>query len=78
MIFQVTLCNFWYKGYSQHNTQHIQKLAAEDMKILRYNRSKFVIFLFFMQKLLGKSIVVLCNICRVFLQESNKLEFAFF
>jgi hypothetical protein len=46
------------------------------MWILNYNRSRFNRFPFFMQKLSGKSRVMLYKRCRVLHKESNKIEFA--
>jgi hypothetical protein len=45
---------------------------------LRYNRSRFFIFIFFLQQLSGKSIVNLYKSSSAFHQESNKIEVAFF
>jgi hypothetical protein len=45
---------------------------------LRYNRSRFYKFLFFLQKLSGKSIGKFYQSCSVFHQESNKIGFAIF
>jgi hypothetical protein len=60
------------------NTQHIQKLATEDLWILRYCRSRFFTFLFLMQKLSGTTSGKTNESCRIFHHESNKIEFAFF
>jgi hypothetical protein len=65
-IYNITLCNFWYRSWSWHNTQHIQNLAIEDLWILRYCRSKFFTFLFFMQKLSGTSSGKNNKSCRIF------------
>jgi hypothetical protein len=77
-IYILTLCNFWYRSYSCHNTQHIQKLDTEDICNLRYCRSRFFTFLFFMQKLSGTSWGKNNKSCRIFHLESNKIGFAFF
>jgi hypothetical protein len=45
---------------------------------LRYNRSRFFIFLFFLQQLSGISLGKNNNSCSVFRQESNKIRFAVF
>jgi hypothetical protein len=48
------------------------------MWILKYNRSRFNSFLFFLQKLSCKSMVMLYKSCRVNHMVTNKIEFAFF
>jgi hypothetical protein len=40
-IYIITLCNFQHRSSSLPNTQHIQKLATEDLWVLRYCRSRF-------------------------------------
>jgi hypothetical protein len=77
-IYIITLCNFWHRSYSWPNTQHIQKLATEDLYILRYCRSRFFTFVFFMQKLSGISSGKNNKSCRIIHHESNKICFAFF
>jgi hypothetical protein len=47
-------------------TQHIQKLTTKVLWILRYNRSRFFAFLFFMQKLSGNSIDKFNTSCSTF------------
>jgi hypothetical protein len=59
-------------------TQHIQKLATEDLWFLRYCRSRFFTFVFFMQKLTGISSGKNNKSCRIIHHESNKIGFAFF
>jgi hypothetical protein len=59
-------------------TQHIQKLNTEDSWILRYCRSRFFTFLFFMLKILGNKLGEYNKSCRIFHNESNKIDFAFF
>jgi hypothetical protein len=49
-IYMITLCNFWHRSYSRPNTQHIPKLATVELWFLRYCRSRFFTFVFFMQK----------------------------
>jgi hypothetical protein len=44
---------------------------------MRYNRSRFINFLFFMQNLLGKPMVMLYKSCSVFHKDPNKIKFAF-
>jgi hypothetical protein len=59
-------------------TQHIQKLATEDVWILRYSRSRVFTFLFLMPKILRNSSGKNNKSCRIFHNESNKIWFAFF
>jgi hypothetical protein len=77
-IYKITLCNFCHSIWEWHNTQHIQKLAIEDLWSLRYCRSRFFTFLFFMQKLSGTSSGTNNKSCRIFHNETKKSEFAFF
>jgi hypothetical protein len=77
-IYYITLCNSWHRSLSWPNTQHIQKLATEDLYNLRYCRSRFFTFVFFMQKLTGISSGKNNKSCRIFHHESNKIDFAFF
>jgi hypothetical protein len=57
---------------------HIQKLATEDLWILRYNRSGFFTFLFFMHNLWGTSLDKYNKSYSSIHLESNKIGFAFF
>jgi hypothetical protein len=59
-------------------TQHIQNSAIDHMSILRYNRFWFYHILFFMQKLLSKSMVNLYKSCSSSDREPDKIEFVFF
>jgi hypothetical protein len=77
-IYNITLCTFWHRIYQWPNTQHIQKLATEDLYILRYCRSRFFTFAFFMQKLTGISSDQNNKSCRIIHNGSNKIGFAFF
>jgi hypothetical protein len=77
-IYIITLCNFWHRSYTWPKTQHIQNLAIEDLYILRYCRSRFFTFVFFMQKLTGISSGKNNKSCRIFYHESKKFGFAFF
>jgi hypothetical protein len=78
-IYIITLCNFWHRSYSWHNTQHIQKLATEDLWFLRYCRSSVFTFVFFMQKLMGIISSGQNNkSCGIFHHKSNKIGFTFF
>jgi hypothetical protein len=43
------------------------------MWILNYNKSRFKSFLFFMQKLVLKSMVMLYKSCRFLYKETNKI-----
>jgi hypothetical protein len=63
-------------GMAWHTTY--QNSAIDHVCIWRYNRSRFCTFLFFMQKLSRKSMVVLCESCRSFHNESNKIGFVLF
>jgi hypothetical protein len=54
-IYMITLCNFWHRSWSWPNTQHIQKLATEELWFLSYCRSRVFTFVFFMQNLQGIS-----------------------
>jgi hypothetical protein len=45
---------------------------------MRYHRSRFFTFLFFMQKISGNSLNKFNKSCSTFHQESRKMEFAFF
>jgi hypothetical protein len=45
---------------------------------LRYHRSRFFTFLFFMQKLSGNSLDKFNKSCRALHEKCNKIEFAFF
>jgi hypothetical protein len=47
------------------------------MWIWRYNRSRLINLLFFLQQLSGKTVVMLYKSCTVFHQEANKIGFAF-
>jgi hypothetical protein len=77
-IYDITLCNFWHRSYSLQDTQHIQKLATEDVWILRYCRSRFFTFVFFMQKLIEISSSENIKSCGIIYLESNKIGFTFF
>jgi hypothetical protein len=55
-----------------------KKLATGGLWILRYHRSRFFPFLFFMLNLSGNNIDKFNKSCGVFLQESNKTGFEFF
>jgi hypothetical protein len=77
-IYFITLCNFWHRSLPWPNTQHIQKLATEDLYILRYCRSKFFTFVFFMQKLSGISSGQNNKSCIIIHHEPKKIGFAFF
>jgi hypothetical protein len=77
-IYIITLCNFWYRSYSWHNTQHIQKLDTEGLWILRYSRSRVSTFLFFMQKLSGTGLGKNNKSCRIFHNEPKNIGFSFF
>jgi hypothetical protein len=56
----------------------VLQLATEDLWILRYHRSRFFTFLFFMQKLSGNSLDKFNKSCRALHEKCNKIEFAFF
>jgi hypothetical protein len=77
-IFNIILCNFWHRNYSWQDTQHIQKLAIEDLRFLRYCRSRLFTFVFFMQKLSGTSSGKNNKRWGTFHHEYNKIGFAFF
>jgi hypothetical protein len=77
-IYFTTLCIFWHRGWSWYSTQHIQKLATQDLWILRYNRSRVFTFLFFMLKISGNRLGEYNKSCRIFHNESNKIKFDFF
>jgi hypothetical protein len=77
-IYNITLSNFWHRRYSWPNTQYIQTLAIEDLYILRYWRSRFFTFVFFIQKLTGISSGKNNKSCRIFHHKSNKIGFTFF
>jgi hypothetical protein len=77
-IYNITLCNFWYRSYSCPKTQNIQKLDTEDIWYLRYCRSSFFTFLFFVQNLSETSSDKNHKSCGVYHTKSNKIEFAFF
>jgi hypothetical protein len=77
-IYIITLCNFWYIRQSQHHTQHIQKLNTEDLWILRYPRSRFFTFLFFMPKISRNNQGEYNKSCSSPYQESSKIDFAIF
>jgi hypothetical protein len=77
-IYNITLCNFWYRIEAWHHTQQIQNLDTEDLWILRYSRSSFFTFLFCMPKILGNSSGKNNKSCRIFHKESSKIGFAFF
>jgi hypothetical protein len=77
-IYNINLCNFWQRIWSGHNTHHTQKLAIEDLWFLRYCRSRFFTFLFFMQKLSGTSSGKNNKSGMIFHNESNKIRIAFF
>jgi hypothetical protein len=55
-----------------------QKLATEDLYILRYCRYRVFTFVFFMQKLSGISSGQNNKSCSIIHHESNKIGFAFF
>jgi hypothetical protein len=74
----ITLYNFWHRSLSLPNTQHIQTLATEDLWFLRYCRSRFFTFVFFMQKLAGISSGQNNKSCSIIHHESNNIFFAFF
>jgi hypothetical protein len=76
-IYIINLCNVWHRSYSWPNTQHIHKLATEDLWCLRYCRSRVFIFIFFMQKLSGISSGNNNKSCGIFHHEANKIGFAF-
>jgi hypothetical protein len=77
-IYIISLCNFWHRIYSWPNTQHIQKLATEDLWFLRYCRSRVFTLVFFMQQLAGISSGKNNRSCGIFHHESNKIGFTFF
>jgi hypothetical protein len=77
-IYIITLCNFWRRSYSWPNTQHIQKLATEELCFLRYCRSSVFTFVFFMQKLSGISSGQNNKSCRIIHHKSSKIVLAFF
>jgi hypothetical protein len=77
-IYNITLCNFWYKSSAWNDTQHIQNLDTEDLWILRYSRSRIFTFLFFMPKMSGNSSGKNNKSCMIFHIESKKIGFAFF
>jgi hypothetical protein len=77
-IYDITLCNFWHRCYSWPNTQHIQKLATEDLWFLRYCRSSVFTFVFFMQKLKRLCSGQNNKSCRIIHIGSNKIGFTFF
>jgi hypothetical protein len=52
--------------------------VTEDLWILRYHRSRFFTFLFFMPKILGSSLGEYNKSCSAHHQESRKIEFAIF
>jgi hypothetical protein len=60
---------------TEHTTY--PKISHIGLVDLRYTRSRFFIFLFFMRKLSGKSINKLYKSCSVFHQESKKLDLHF-
>jgi hypothetical protein len=74
----ITLCNCWHRSWSWPNTQHIQKLATEDLWFLRYCRSRVFTFVFFMQQLKGISSGQNNKGCRIIHNGSNKIGFTFF
>jgi hypothetical protein len=76
-IYIITLCNFWHRSYSWPNTQHIQKIATEELWFLRYYRSRVFTFVFFMKKLKGISSVQNNKSCSINHHESNKIGFTF-
>jgi hypothetical protein len=66
-------------GASNDLTHNIwKKLATEDIWFLRYCRSRFFTFVFFMQKLTGISSGQNNESCGIFHHESNKIGFTFF
>jgi hypothetical protein len=69
---------FWVQELVITQTQHIEKLATEDLWILRYCRSRFFTFLFFMQKLTVTSSGKNNKSCGIVHHESKKIGFAFF
>jgi hypothetical protein len=77
-IYMITLCNFWHRSLSCPNTQHIHKLAKEDLWFLRYCRFRVFTFVFFMQKLKGISSGQNKKSCSINHHESNKIGFTFF
>jgi hypothetical protein len=58
-------------------TQHIKKLDTEDLWILRYCRSRFFTFIFFMQKLSGTSLGKNNKSCSIFTMNPTKLSLHF-
>jgi hypothetical protein len=77
-IYIIALCNFWHRSLSWPNTQHIQKLATEDIWFLRYCRSRFFTFVCFMRKLTVISLGQNNKSCRIIHHEANKIGFTFF
>jgi hypothetical protein len=77
-IYIITLCNFWHRSSSWPNTQHIQKLATDDLWFLRYCRSMVFTFVFFMQKLTVISSGQNNKSCGTFHHKSNKIGLTFF
>jgi hypothetical protein len=77
-IYIINLCNFWYRSLYYNNTQHIQKLDTEDLCILRYHRSMFCTFLFFMPKILGNILGKYNQSFSAPHQESSEIEFEIF
>jgi hypothetical protein len=76
-IFIKRFSNFWHRIYSWQDTQHIQKLATEDLNILRYCRSRVFTFVYFMQKLTGTSSGKNNKSCGIFHNESKKIGLLF-
>jgi hypothetical protein len=62
---------------ASHDTQHIQKLATEELWFLRYCRSCVFTLVFFMQKLAGISSSENNKTCVIFHHESNKIGLHF-
>jgi hypothetical protein len=78
VIYIITLCNFWHRSSPGPNTQHIQKLATEELRFLRYCRSRVFTFVFFMLKLKGISSGQNNKSCSIIHNESKKIGLAFF
>jgi hypothetical protein len=78
VIYIITLCNFWHRSSPGPNTQHIQKLATEELRFLRYCRSRVFTFVFFMLKLKGISSGQNNKSCSIIHKGSNKIDLAFF
>jgi hypothetical protein len=55
----------------------MQKLDTEDLRILRYSRSRFFIFLFFVPKILGNSSGKITKVVGFFTTNPTKLGLRF-